>query len=48
MEKNFEDNIAVLNAKIKELNDYIDELESKNNQRFRDSTHSEVLKNSFC
>jgi hypothetical protein len=37
MEKSYLDNISLLNNKIAELNEYIEELENKNNQRVRES-----------
>jgi len=42
IEKNYQEEIRVLNEKIKQLNEYIDEMETKNNEKFRGSLTSEV------
>jgi hypothetical protein len=42
MEKNYLDNIALLNNKIRELSEYVEDLETKNNMRVRESFMPDV------
>jgi len=42
VEKNYQEEIGVLNNKIHQLNEYIQEMEVKNNEKFRGSLTGEV------
>jgi len=42
LEKNYRDEVAVLNDKIRQLNAYMEEMEAKNNERLRNSVPGEV------
>ena len=42
VEKNYQEEIGVLNNKIHQLNEYIQEMEAKNNEKFRGSLTGEV------
>lgn len=43
MEKNYQEEINILNENIKQLNEYIEEMETKHNEKFRGSLTGEVL-----
>lgn len=45
VEKNYQEELKVLNNKIQQLNQYIEEIETKNNEKLRFSLTGEV---SFC
>lgn len=43
LEKNYRDEVAVLNDKVRQLNEYIEDMEAKNNDRLRNSVPGEVI-----